>query len=115
MIVPLTDEDALQIAKRLKYLYVPKGKRVRTALQQTSKFYYIMSGKVVCSFPQQQFLQERAREEGIRLDETTVVMPMNADLAVVQRQMTKQISNLTSTMALSPDMIRIASSPFPRN
>ena len=25
VVVPMTDEDALQIAKRLKYLYVPKG------------------------------------------------------------------------------------------
>ena len=67
MIVPLTDEDALQIAKRLKYVYVPKGERVRTALQLTHKFYYIMCGKVVCSFPQQQFLDERAIEEGMQL------------------------------------------------
>ena len=51
-IVPLTDEDALQIAKRLKYLYVPKGQVVRKALEKTDKFYYIMCGKVVCSFPQ---------------------------------------------------------------
>ena len=50
-IVPLTDEDALQIAKRLKYQYVPKGQIVRKALEKTSKFYYIMTGKVVCSFP----------------------------------------------------------------
>ena len=52
-IVPLTDEDALQIAKRLKYLYVPKGQIVRKALERTDRFYYIMCGKVVCSFPQQ--------------------------------------------------------------
>jgi len=39
------------IAKRLKYRYVPKGENVRRALEKNTRLYYIMAGKVICSFP----------------------------------------------------------------
>ena len=51
-IVPMTDEDALMIARRLSYEYVPKGQPVRQALSNSSRLYYIMYGKVVLSLPQ---------------------------------------------------------------
>ena len=51
-IVPMTDEDALMIARRLSYEYVPKGQPVRQALSQSTRLYYIMYGKVVLSLPQ---------------------------------------------------------------
>lgn len=55
---PLTDDEALIIAKRLKYKYVPKGETVRKALDKNTKLMYIMAGKVVCSLPQASYFEE---------------------------------------------------------
>ena len=66
-IVPMTFNDTIAVARLLKYDYVPKGQPIRQALQKNSKLCYIMAGKVVCSFPQQEVLEERAKKEGITL------------------------------------------------
>ena len=50
-VVPMTDEEALYIARKLKYKYVPKGQALRKALSKSSRLYYIVKGKVACSFP----------------------------------------------------------------
>jgi len=47
----MTDDEALLIAKKLKYRYVPKGEAIRRALDKSTQLYYIMAGKVVCSLP----------------------------------------------------------------
>ena len=52
MIVPMSDEDALQVVKHLKYEYVPKGKAIRRAGKDTDRLCFIMCGKVVCALPQ---------------------------------------------------------------
>jgi len=59
--VPLTEEDCLGIAKRLKYQYVPKGNPVRLALHKSDKLYFIICGKVVCSFPSQEEVEIRSK------------------------------------------------------
>ena len=50
-IVPLNDDEAYMIAKKLKYEFMPKGKAIRRAMTESTKMYYIMVGKAVCSFP----------------------------------------------------------------
>lgn len=67
MNMPLSDEDALIIAKRLQYRFVPKGQAIRMALDKSKCLYYIMAGKAVCSFPQEKEFEERARKKGIDL------------------------------------------------
>lgn len=66
-VVSLTDDDALEIAKKLKYEYVPKGQAVRMAVEPSDKLFYIMCGKVVCSFPSKEVLEARAYKNGLNL------------------------------------------------
>ena len=83
-IVPLQDEDCYAIAKRLKYEYIPKGQPVRRALDKSTKMFYILAGKVVCSFPQPEEIEERAKIQGI--DVVSVLTKLNANTAAAHRQ-----------------------------
>lgn len=60
-IQPLTEDEAVIIAKRLKYKFLPKGEKVRKALDKSTKMMYIMAGKVVCSLPQESYLKEHGQ------------------------------------------------------
>ena len=42
---PLTDEDALAIARRLKYEYIPLGRPIRKALDKFQKFCFILKSE----------------------------------------------------------------------
>lgn len=75
-IIPLTDIDALEIAKKLKYEYVPKGKACRTALETSNRLCYIMCGKVICALPTEQETIKRAKKHGITLDESSIALNM---------------------------------------
>ena len=60
-IVPMTDEDAIGIVKRLKYEYAPMGTPIRKALDISNRFCYIVCGKVVCSLPSEAEYLKRAK------------------------------------------------------
>lgn len=64
--VPFTEEDAHSIAKRLKYEYLPKGNAVRRAYNLTDKMYFILIGKVCCSFPNEETAGDLAKFHGIQ-------------------------------------------------
>mgnify|MGYP000577774109 FL=1 len=64
---PLSDEEAFLLARRLHYQYVPKGEAIRMALDASNRFFYIMAGKAVCSFPQESEFEARAYRLGIDL------------------------------------------------
>ena len=55
--MPLTDEDALAIVRRLKYEYAPKGTEVVRAFDSNKRFYFILAGKVACSLPNDEEVQ----------------------------------------------------------
>lgn len=54
----MTDEDALGIAKRLKYEYVPKGQALRRAFDNSNRLCHLMIGKVVCAFPNEDVVEK---------------------------------------------------------
>ena len=51
LMLPLTEDDALDFCRCLKYKYFEKGEAIRRAMTETDKLYFILEGKVVCSFP----------------------------------------------------------------
>ena len=60
----MTDIDAHEIARRVKYKFVPKGQCIRAALTENIGLHFIMAGKVVTSFPQAAYVEEMAKAEG---------------------------------------------------
>ena len=60
----MTDIDAHEVARRLKYKFVPKGECIRAALTENIGLHFIMAGKVVTSFPQHAYIKEMAKQEG---------------------------------------------------
>ena len=77
-LIPFTDEDAIGIIKRLQYRYVPKGKAVRKALDETDRLTYIICGKVVCALPTEEESKRRAKRLGIDLTGPGAGYIMNA-------------------------------------
>ena len=57
----MTDVDAHEVARRLKYKFVPKGQCIRAALSENIGLHFIMAGKVVTSFPQHTYIEEQAK------------------------------------------------------
>lgn len=78
-IVPMVDVDAHEVARRLKYKFVPKGQCIRAALSENIGLHFIMAGKVVTSFPQQAYVQEMAKAEGKALAAMNAVTTATVD------------------------------------
>ena len=64
----MTDVDAHEVARRIKYKFVPKGQCIRAALSENIGLHFIMAGKVVTSFPQHAYVKELAKAEGKSLE-----------------------------------------------
>ncbi len=58
----MTDEDALNVVKQIKYEYVPKGTAIRRAGKEADRLCFIMQGKVVISLPSHE--DENADKKG---------------------------------------------------
>ena len=72
VIIPLTKEDKLGIAKRLRYQFFPKGTPIRKALDKQYRWCYILCGKVACAMPTEEEAVKRAKKMGLELDMTTM-------------------------------------------
>lgn len=72
VIIPLTKEDKLGIAKRLRYQFFPKGTPIRKALDKQYRWCYILCGKVACAMPTEDEAVKRAKRMGLELDMTTM-------------------------------------------
>ena len=59
--VPVDDDYLKQIAKHLKYRYVKKGTNIRKAGNSDDRLYFIMMGKVACSFPTERPNSQKSR------------------------------------------------------
>ena len=72
VIIPLTKEDKLGIAKRLRYQFFPKGTPIRKALDKQYRWCYILCGKVACAMPTEEEAMKRVKRMGLEMDMTTM-------------------------------------------